>query len=54
MEKIAENRTYAQFTPYVDRMDYCAAVTNGMGYVEAGEKLNLDGMLALWHPSPEN
>ncbi len=39
VEKIAENRTYAQFTPYVDRMDYVAAVTNGMGYVEAVEKL---------------
>ena len=39
VEKIGENRTYAQFTPYVDRMDYCAAVTNGMGYVEAVEKL---------------
>src|SRR5271154_3200917 len=39
IEKIAENRTYAQFAPYVDRMDYCAAVTNGMGYVEAVEKL---------------
>jgi NADH-quinone oxidoreductase subunit D len=39
VEKIAENRTYAQFTPYVDRMDYCAAVTSGMGYVEAVEKL---------------
>ncbi len=39
IEKIAENRTYAQFAPYVDRMDYVAAVTNGMGYVEAVEKL---------------
>ena len=39
VEKIAENRTYQQFTPYVDRMDYVAAVTNGMGYVEAVEKL---------------
>lgn len=39
VEKIAENRTYAQFTPYVDRMDYVAAVTNGMGYVEAVENL---------------
>jgi NADH-quinone oxidoreductase subunit D len=39
VEKIAENRTYVQFTPYVDRMDYVAAVTNGMGYVEAVEKL---------------
>jgi NADH-quinone oxidoreductase subunit D len=39
VEKIAENRTYAQFAPYVDRMDYVAAVTNGMGYCEAVEKL---------------
>jgi NADH-quinone oxidoreductase subunit D len=39
VEKIAENRTYAQFAPYVDRMDYVAAVTNGMGYVETVEKL---------------
>ena len=39
VEKIAENRTYTQFAPYVDRMDYVAAVTNGMGYVEAVEKL---------------
>jgi len=39
VEKIAENRTYQQFAPYVDRMDYCAAVTNGMGYVETVEKL---------------
>lgn len=39
IEKIAENRTYAQFAPYVDRTDYVAAVTNGMGYCEAVEKL---------------
>jgi len=39
VEKIAENRTYQQFAPYVDRMDYCAAVTNSMGYVETVEKL---------------
>src|SRR2546427_9024154 len=39
IEKIAENRTYQQFAPYVDRMDYVAAVTNGMGYCEAVEKL---------------
>src|SRR5579864_8722155 len=39
VEKIAENRTYMQFAPYVDRMDYVAAVTNGMGYCEAVEKL---------------
>ena len=39
VEKIAENRTYAQFNPYVDRMDYVAAVSNGLGYCEAVEKL---------------
>ena len=32
VEKIAENRTYAMFNPYVDRMDYVAAVWNGLGY----------------------
>jgi NADH-quinone oxidoreductase subunit D len=39
VEKIAENRTYAMFAPYVDRMDYVAAVSNGLGYVLAVEKL---------------
>ncbi|OFV99447.1 MAG: NADH dehydrogenase [Acidobacteria bacterium RIFCSPLOWO2_12_FULL_54_10] len=39
VEKIAENRTYMQFAPYVDRMDYVAAVSNGLGYCEAVEKL---------------
>ena len=28
-----------QFAPYVDRMDYVAAVSNGLGYCEAVEKL---------------
>ena len=32
VEKIAENRTYTMFNPYVDRMDYVAAVSNGLGY----------------------
>ena len=32
VEKIAENRTYQMFNPYVDRMDYVAAVSNGLGY----------------------
>ncbi len=27
------------FNPYVDRMDYVAAVSNGLGYCEAVEKL---------------
>src|SRR5881398_1962885 len=39
VEKIAENRTYQQFAPYVDRMDYVAAVSNGLGYCLAIEKL---------------
>src|SRR5271157_4985070 len=39
VEKIAENRTYAMFNPYVDRMDYVAAVSNGLGYCQAVEKL---------------
>jgi NADH-quinone oxidoreductase subunit D len=39
VEKIAESRTYTMFNPYVDRMDYVAAVSNGLGYCEAVEKL---------------
>ena len=39
VEKIAENRTYQQFAPYVDRMDYVAAVSNGLGYCLASEEL---------------
>lgn len=39
VEKIAENRTWGQFAPYVDRMDYVASVSNGLGYVLAVEKL---------------
>ncbi len=39
VEKIAEHRSYQQFAPYVDRMDYVAAVSIGLGYCEAVEKL---------------
>ena len=39
VEKIAEHRTYTMFNPYVDRMDYVAAVSNGLGYCEAVEKM---------------
>jgi len=39
VEKIAESRTYQMFAPYVDRMDYVAAVSNGLGYVLAVERL---------------
>lgn len=39
VEKIGEHRTYTQFAPYTDRMDYVAAVSNGLGYCLAVEKL---------------
>lgn len=39
MEKIAENRTYPQFIPYTDRMDYLSSVFNNQVYCEAVEKL---------------
>ena len=39
VEKIGENRTYTMFAPYVDRMDYVAAVSNALGYCLAVEKL---------------
>jgi len=39
VEKIGENRTYQMFAPYVDRMDYVAAVSNGLGYCLAVEQL---------------
>ena len=39
VEKIGENRTYTMFNPYTDRMDYVAAVSNGLGYCETVEKL---------------
>ncbi len=39
VEKIAEHRTYTMFNPYVDRMDYVAAISNGLGYCETVEKL---------------
>ncbi|SMB93899.1 NADH dehydrogenase subunit D [Desulfonispora thiosulfatigenes DSM 11270] len=39
MEKLAEKRTYAQFIPYTDRLDYLAGLTNELGYVQAIEKL---------------
>jgi NADH-quinone oxidoreductase subunit D len=39
VEKIAENDTYAMITPYWDRLDYVAAVSNDLCYVEGVEKL---------------
>jgi NADH-quinone oxidoreductase subunit D len=39
VEKIAEHDTYAMITPYWDRLDYVAAVSNDLVYVEGVEKL---------------
>ncbi len=39
MEKIAENRTYTQFIPFTDRLDYVSAMNNNLGYCLAVEKL---------------
>lgn len=39
MEKHSENVSYAGVVPYVDRLDYLAAMGNELGYVLAVEKL---------------
>jgi len=39
MEKISENRTYAMIAPYWDRLDYIAAVSNGLVWVETVEQM---------------
>ena len=39
IEKLAESRTYAQFIPYTDRLDYVAAMGNNLGYCQTVEKL---------------
>ncbi len=39
IEKVAEARTYPGFAPYVDRLDYIAAVSNSLGYCLTVEKL---------------
>lgn len=39
IEKIGENRTYVQFKPLVDRLDYTGAMNNEFGYCLAVEKL---------------
>jgi NADH-quinone oxidoreductase subunit D len=38
-EKIAETKTYHQFIPYTDRMDYLSQMSNNTGYVLAVERL---------------
>lgn len=39
IEKLAEARTYAQVTPYTDRLDYLTAMGNNLGYCMTVEKL---------------
>jgi len=39
IEKIAENRTYNQFMPFTDRVDYCASMPSNMAFAVAVEKL---------------
>jgi NADH-quinone oxidoreductase subunit D len=39
MEKIAENRTYLQFIPYTDRMDYLSPLAANVGFALAVEQL---------------
>ena len=39
IEKIAENKTYQEFMPYTDRMDYMSPYSNNVSYCLAVEKL---------------
>jgi NADH-quinone oxidoreductase subunit D len=42
-EKVCENVTWPQIVPYADRLDYCGAMNNALGYCLAAEKvLNLE------------
>jgi len=39
VEKIGQTKTYHQFIPYTDRLDYLAPLANNVGYILAVEKL---------------
>jgi len=38
-EKMAETHPYNQVIPYTDRLNYCSAPMNNVGYCKAVEKL---------------
>lgn len=38
-EKIGENLLYQQFTPYTDRLDYMAGMSNNLGYIQTVETM---------------
>ena len=38
-EKSAEHHTYSQVIPYTDRLNYCSAVMNNVGYVKTLEEM---------------
>ena len=39
LEKLAEVRTYPQFIPYTDRLDYVSSMCNNLAYCQTVEKL---------------
>lgn len=39
IEKLAEARTYPQFIPYTDRLDYVSSMCNNLAYCQSVEKL---------------
>jgi len=38
-EKSCENHTYSQVIPYTDRLNYCSAILNNIGYAKAVEEM---------------
>ena len=38
-EKACENHTYSQIIPYTDRLNYCSAILNNIGYSKAVEEM---------------
>ena len=38
-EKSCENHTYNQIVPYTDRLNYCSALMNNIGFCKAVEEI---------------